>query len=222
MKSKEAENFTEYYREKKVTGTYDKQREGNAYRRRKRRQELRYFLELVDKKDKEKVLELGCSSGFLTKHLGKVTAIDTSEGMLDIAHSKNPLAKCIHADMFDLPFKDNSFDKVVTMRVWNHLDENDIRRAIKEARRVLKKGGKLIFDSEDDSILRRFVSFFYQRIFRTTGFKIYQYSFKKIKRILWEEGFKVEKVRILKHRVGRQLIMRTRLKGRNIKKQDSS
>src|SRR3989338_11421484 len=116
MKSKDTAAFTEYYRQKHVTGTYDNQREATEYRRRKRALELKHFLDLVDKRENEKVLELGCSSGFLTKYLGKVTAIDTSEGMLDITRKKNPSAKCIHGDMFEMPFKDNSFDKVVTMR----------------------------------------------------------------------------------------------------------
>ena len=139
MKSKDTAAFTEYYRQKNVTGTYDSQREATEYRRRKRALELKYFLDLIDKKGKENVLELGCSSGFLTKYLGKVTAIDTSEGMLETARKKNPLAKCIPADMFELPFKDGLFDKVVTMRVWNHLNEADLRKAIRESRRVLKK-----------------------------------------------------------------------------------
>jgi ubiquinone/menaquinone biosynthesis C-methylase UbiE len=210
MKSRDAENFTKYYQQRRVTGTYDSQREGTSYRKNKRRKELKHFLELIDKKDREKVLELGCSSGFLTEHLGKVTAIDTSEGMLEIAGSKNPEAKCIPGDMFDLKFKDGSFDKVVTMRVWNHLDNEDLRRALRETKRVLKKEGQLIFDAEESNILRRYVAFFYQRIFRTTGFKIYQYSLKEINEILRDEGYKIEKVRFLKHRVGRQIVLRAR------------
>jgi len=209
MKSKNAQKFTEYYRKKGITGTYDNQREKTRYRRAKRNIELNCFLELLDKKANEKVLELGCSSGFLTKHLGKVTAIDTSENMLKIAHEKNPLAKCLLGDMFDLKFKKDSFDKVVTMRVWNHLDEKDMRKAMRQVHRILKKGGVLVFDVEDDSFLRRFVGFFYQRTFRTTGYRIYQYSLRKIGRILKEEGFKIERVKYYNHRVGRQIVLRT-------------
>lgn len=211
MKSLDAQKFTEYYKQKKVTGTYDAQREGTAYRRRKRKVELAYFLELIEKKEKENVLELGCSSGFLTEHLGEVTAIDTSEGMLEITRKKNPLAKCIHADMFELPFKINSFDKVVTMRVWNHLDENDLRKAIRESKRVLKNNGYLIFDAEDKSFLRRFVSVIYKFLFRPTGYIIYQYSLRDLYRILKEEGFKIEKVKFIQHRVGRQIVLRNKL-----------
>ncbi len=211
MKSEDAKKFTEYYKQRKVTGTYDAQREGTPYRRRKRAVELKYFLELIEKKDKEKVLELGCSSGFLTKHLGRVTAIDTSEGMLEITRKKNPLAKCIHADMFDLPFKDNSFDKVVTMRVWNHLNEEDLRKAIRESGRVLKKEGYLIFDAEERSWLRKVVSIIYKFLFNPTGYKIYQYSLRDLARILREENFKIEKVKFLYHRIGRQAILKSKL-----------
>ena len=211
MKSKDSQKFTEYYRKQNVTGGYDKQREGTEYRRRKRALELKTFLQLLDKKEGEKVLELGCSSGFLTEHLGKVTAIDTSEKMLEIAHSKNSDAKCIEGDMFKIPFKANSFDKVVTMRVWNHLDEKDIRKAIKEAKRVLKPKGYLIFDAEEKLFFRRFIGFFYQKMFRTTGYKIYQYSFNEIKNILEKNEFKVERAIWYNHRIGRQIVLRNKL-----------
>ncbi len=206
----DTEKFKEYYQKKRVTGTYDAQREGSEYRKRKRAIELKHFLELIDKKDKEKVLELGCSSGFLTKYLGEVTAIDTSEGMLEIAAKKNPKAKCIPGDMLDLKFKPESFDKVVTMRVWNHLQEKDLRRALKQVKRVLKKQGSLIFDAEEKNIIRKIVAYLYQRTLKITGYKIYQYSLPELKRILAQEGFKIEKIRFLKHRIGRQIIMRTK------------
>jgi len=212
MKSRETQEFTKYYQQKKVTGTYDKQREGNLYRKRKRQIELKHFLDLIDKKNKDKVLELGCSSGFLTEHLGKVTAIDTSKDMLGVAHSKNPKAKCIPGDMFELSFKNQFFDKVVTMRVWNHLNEQDLRKAIRESKRVLKDNGYLIFDAEEKNWLRKIMAFFYQNITRITGFKIYQYSLREINKILNQEGFKIESVRFLKHKVGRQIILRAKLK----------
>ena len=212
MKSEESKEFTKYYQQKRVTETYDSQRKGNAYRRRKRELELKCFLDLLNKKPKEKVLELGCSSGFLTEHLGEVTAIDTSKNMLKLAHSKNKKAKCIYADMFKIPFKDNSFDKVITMRVWNHLNEEDLRKAIKEVKRVLKTRGYLVFDVEEKCFVRKIAAFFYQKITRITGFKIYQYSLKKINRILAQEGFKIEKVRFLWHRIGRQIILRAKFR----------
>ena len=50
MKSKDTKKFTEYYRQRHVTETYDKQRQGSDYRIIKRHLELKCFLELLDKK----------------------------------------------------------------------------------------------------------------------------------------------------------------------------
>jgi len=90
------------------------------------------------------------SSGFLTKHLGKVTAIDTSGGMIKIARRRNPEATIFLSDMFKLPspFWEKRFDKVVTMRVFTHLDEKDLRKMLKNIKKVLKPKGIIIFDRE--------------------------------------------------------------------------
>ena len=197
-----------YYRDEQVTRGYDKQREGTEYRKMKRKEELNLFLSLLNKKKNDKVLELGCSSGFLTKELGEVTAIDTSKEMLKITKRKNPKAKVLEADMFELPFKANSFDKVVTMRVWNHLNTQDLFLALEEAKRVLKKRGVLVFDMEEEDILRKIVNFFYKKMFGIKGFKVYQYSFDKIFSILDFFGFEIEQARYLEHRIGKQIIIK--------------
>lgn len=205
-----SEKFKKYYQNKEVTKGYDLQREGTDYRKKKREKELCLFLRLLDKRKGEKVLEVGCSSGFLTKHLGIVTAIDTSKNMLRFTKKKNPKAKVLEADMFNLPFRANSFNKIVTMRVWNHLDEGDLDKVLKESKRVLKKGGKIVFDFEEKSVLRRIASFFYKFIFKTKGFKVYQYSFGEIESLLNKNGFQLERSGHLNHRVGRQIIIRAR------------
>lgn len=207
MKRKE---LVKYYKKKEVTEDYDKQREGTEYRKKKRKEELRLFLLLLNKKRGEKVLELGCSSGFLTKHLGKVTAIDTSKEMLKIAKKKNPKAKIIEADMFELPFKKSSFNKVITMRVWNHLPSYELHEAIFEAKRVLTKKGILVFDIEERNMLRRIINFFYKKIFGIKGFKVYQYNLEQVETLLGLNGFDMERVFLLKHRIGRQIIIKAR------------
>ena len=204
------EQLKRYYQDKEVTEGYDKQREGTKYRRKKRGEELRLFLLLLNKKKKDKVLELGCSSGFLTEHLGKVTVIDTSREMLKITKRKNPKAKVLEADMFKLPFKKESFDKVVTMRVWNHLDVRDLFLVLIEAKRVLKKEGILLFDIEEENPLRRIVNYIYKWMFDIKGFKVYQYSFDRIFSILDLVGFEIEMARELEHRVGKQIIIKAR------------
>lgn len=209
--SKETEEFKKYYQQEKVTSTYDAQREGNEYRRKKRALELQYFLELINRRDGERILELGCSSGFLTEHLGEVTAIDTSKDMLEITKKKNPKAYCIEGDMFNLQFKPYHFDKVVTIRVWNHLSPEDLSKALEQAYYVLKPGGILVFDAEEKNILRKITAKFYQALTGITGFKIYQYSLGELIELLHSKGFNIEKVRFINHRIGRQIILKCRV-----------
>lgn len=210
IKMEEKESFKKYYKQKAVTSSYTNQRLANNYRKQKREKELKIFLDLLDKKDGEKILELGCSDGWLTKHLGSVIAIDTSKDMLSITQKKNPKAVVLEADMFKIPFDDNTFDKVITMRVWNHLNEEDLRKALKEVKRVLKPNGNLIFDMEEKNCLRRFVNFFYKKIFKITGFKIYQYSISEMITIIFEEGFDTNLREELNHKIGRQVVWNIR------------
>jgi len=59
--------------------------------------------------------------------------------------------------------------------------------------------------------LRRFAGFFYKKIFNPTGYKIYQYSTKEIRKILRKEGFKIERMAALRHRIGRQIMIKARI-----------
>ena len=194
------EKFAEYYQRKMVSGGYDNQREGTEYRRKKR------LLELINKSPNDKLLEIGCSSGFLTQHLGECIAIDTNADMLRLSKEKNPFAKYAVMDMFNMNFPKNSFDKIATMRVWTHLNKDELIKILKKAKEILNEKGCLIFDIEDRNHLRKIINFVYKKIFRITGYKVYQYSPKEIKQILNKIGFKIIDTRKLKHKIGYQNI----------------
>ena len=59
------------------------------------------------------------------------------------AREEAPLAKLLRAPAEDLPFEDDSFDTVVSTLVLCGVD--DQARALREARRVLRPGGRLLF-----------------------------------------------------------------------------
>jgi ubiquinone/menaquinone biosynthesis C-methylase UbiE len=101
---------------------------------------------LTDLKERE-LLELGCGTGHWTvffNSLGfKITAIDQSETMIQIAKSKNiPNASFIKADAAALPFPDNSFNIVTTVTMLEFVE--DIDKILDEIERVLKHGGTFI------------------------------------------------------------------------------
>ena len=85
-------------------------------------------------------LDVACGTGFLSQHLrGPVTLLDQSERMLAIARERLPTATVVHSDALDLPFADDSFDRVFTAHFYGHLQAGERERFLAEARRVARE-----------------------------------------------------------------------------------
>jgi len=85
------------------------------------------------------VLDLGCGTGFITEKLGNVVGIDYSINMLKLCQKGLNLV-CANAEL--LPFKDNSFDTIISMTVLQDVD--DVVSSVSEIKRVLKPDGRII------------------------------------------------------------------------------
>lgn len=84
-----------------------------------------------------RTLDVACGTGFLTRHLrGEVVGLDASERMLEAARAQAPAATFVHGDGLSLPFEDAAFDRVFTSYFYCHLEEDERRRFLAEARRV--------------------------------------------------------------------------------------
>ena len=82
-------------------------------------------------------LDIACGTGFLTRHLrGDVVGLDVSERMLGVARAQAPNARFVHGDALNLPFDDDSFDRVFASYFYCHLEEAERERFLAEARRV--------------------------------------------------------------------------------------
>lgn len=103
---------------------------------------LREFLP----EQKGRLLELGCGTGHWTRYFLEmgfmVTAIDSSEAMLNEARGKSLMADIIQGDAMALTFPDSTFDCVASITMLEFV--TDRKQAIKEAVRVLKPGGNLL------------------------------------------------------------------------------
>lgn len=88
------------------------------------------------------VLEIGCGVGRLLKD-GYV-GVDISTEMLEICRSRKP-NRVVHNNGRTLPFEENEFDFVYSYLVFQHIPEEAVMGYIDEAYRVLKPGGKFIF-----------------------------------------------------------------------------
>ena len=71
-------------------------------------------------------------------------ALDYSELILRKTITNPNIDSCINADIFSLPFKDNSVDGIWNVGVMEHFTMGDIDKMLKEFRRVLKENGNII------------------------------------------------------------------------------
>jgi SAM-dependent methyltransferase len=111
---------------------------------------LSYLLQMLKgHKKNASLLEIGSGAGRILASIRqhdksiKLTGAEVSKEQLRIAtrDSKGKNIKFVHANGEHLPFAANSFDYVIFLDVIEHVDEPEV--FIKEASRVLKKGGYL-------------------------------------------------------------------------------
>jgi 2-polyprenyl-6-hydroxyphenyl methylase/3-demethylubiquinone-9 3-methyltransferase len=103
----------------------------------------------------EKILDVGCGDGYylyLLDNLGlqlRLTGTDfDAAGLKNARKNLNKKIPLVQADLMKkLPFKDNTFDKIVMSEVAEHLP-NDVK-GLKEVYRVLKPGGVLCLTVPD-------------------------------------------------------------------------
>lgn len=95
-----------------------------------------------------RLLHAGCGSGQADVGLHeffKITAVDLSLSALRLYGRNNPIAESIRqADLFTLPFANESFDGIFNLGVMEHFDETEIAALLKEFHRILRPGGKII------------------------------------------------------------------------------
>lgn len=99
--------------------------------------EVDRLVELVRGLPAGRTLDVACGSGFLTRHLrGFAVGLDQSPAMVALAQSRLPDGLAIVGDALDLPFADNSFDRILTGHFYGHLPPDERDAFLAEARRV--------------------------------------------------------------------------------------
>jgi len=103
-------------------------------------------VKIIDPKPGMKILDIaagpGSSSEPLFKAGAEVIAMDFSEGMIEVGKKKRPYLNFVKGDALKLPFKDNEFD--VTTISFGLRNTKDYEKALREANRVTKIGGRMV------------------------------------------------------------------------------
>lgn len=105
------------------------------------------------------VLDLGCGTGEFSPLFSAedYTGLDIDAKFIAYATHKYHPKKFVVGDGTNLPFGDQSFDKILIAGVLHHLDANDCRRVLSETKRILKTGGQVLImeDTKSDSYLTK-------------------------------------------------------------------
>ncbi len=152
---------------------------------------------------KEKtVLELAAGTGLISRNIVReaqmIEATDLSDEMIKEAQKCSSSAKLHFSvqNMFCLPYKDSSFDVVITANAL-HIVPNP-EKALCEIRRVLKNDGVLIaptFTHANNSVSGKLRTFF----MRLIGFPLHsKWSDREYLDFLSQNGWQVQKSAVLK------------------------
>ncbi len=155
--------FSSFYADPAVAGDYDRARAATWKNQIVRAVEREFFANAVA--SAADILELGAGTGEITQMLariGRVRAYDISPAMLAEAAKKLPAdrVELRTLDMFDLGSETGEFDAVVASRVFLHLGPAELSRMIGLCRDKLRPGGRLVFDLQRPSLLRRGLALF--------------------------------------------------------------
>ena len=105
------------------------------------------LVRLLEIKRGDKILDVGCGTGFFAAEFSKagaeVVGVDIGEELIALAKKNNPKIDFRTASAEDLPFENKFFDKIVFVLSLQNMA--DMKKAVSEAARTLKSKGKMFF-----------------------------------------------------------------------------
>jgi len=149
------------------------------------------------------IVDAGCGVArwpiYLRQHGYRVFGVEWSHDACRIATATDPGLEVLRGDVRATPLKDGSVDAVLSLGVVEH-DEGGPLPALREARRILKRGGVMILAVPYNNPLRRLVvnrlqSYVTRKRRRASwklGFAEYRFSAREVRGFLRQTGFAVE------------------------------
>jgi ubiquinone/menaquinone biosynthesis C-methylase UbiE len=107
-----------------------------------------------------RVLDAACGGGRHARELARlgaeVTAMDLSEPLLSDARAAAGGPRYVRGDVRALPFRDRSFDAVVSLFTsFGYFDDAQDRQHLRELRRVVRRGARFVLDFLNSPRIRR-------------------------------------------------------------------
>ena len=146
-----------------------------------------------------RILEGGCGLGHWVKFLRSqnydIVGIENVKETVLRAKEIEPSLPVYPGDVTNLDFTENAFDAYLSLGVIEHFEEGP-QKALEEAKRILKTGGRLLVSVPYMNVSKKvwqFMESFPGNRTQVDGRRFYQYVFQKneLRKYLWESGFKV-------------------------------
>ncbi len=148
-----------YYQDERVVAEYLRRRTAQPLNGFLHGAQVGFLNEVVRERAPTRVLEIAPGPGRLTAELefrGRGVAVDSSLKMLARARGRLRARGLdwliLRGDAFMLPFPENSFDFVYTLKFVRHFQLEDRQRLYREIRRVLVPGGAFVLDAQNRAV----------------------------------------------------------------------
>jgi len=131
----------------------------NPFVRFTEKERVKAIFKLMDASPEDRVLEIGCGAGNILEKAppGKLFGVDISIFILTKARRKlNKKAWLFQADAQTLPFKDQTFTRIICSEVLEHLLDPMI--ALNEAARILGNQGIIVISVPNETMINRLKS----------------------------------------------------------------
>jgi len=151
---------------------------------------------LAECKGGDSILEVGFGSGLtflnLNRMYKKIHGLDLSCDVNEVAQVFTPLGirpDLRNGNVLDMPYPDNQFDTVLLISILEHLKPEELDRALREIKRVLKPGGQVVYGVP---VERPFMV----AMFALLGYNIRKYHFSTEKDVAAAAGTHFRQVRV--------------------------
>ncbi|OGH24796.1 MAG: hypothetical protein A3B47_00245 [Candidatus Levybacteria bacterium RIFCSPLOWO2_01_FULL_39_24] len=156
------------------------------------------LISLIKPLNADSILDAGCGEGFTMNKLRenglgkKIEGVEYSKESIDFGKKLFPNLTIKQGSVYDLPYKDNSFDLIICTEVLEHLESPT--KALKEMLRVSNKYLVISVPNEPLFMLSNFLRGKNLSRFGNDPGHVNHWSPWSLKKILKQNGIKVKKI----------------------------